>query len=137
MADITITASSVAKGANAVIENKFAGATITAGQSLYLDAEDGLVKLFDANSATVAARSLYGIALNGGATGQPIAVQRGGTITIGGTAPSGVVFVGSAANPGGICPSLDLTTGHYTNIVGIGQGNSQIKLGLLDGGVSA
>lgn len=136
MADITITATSVAKGTSAVIENKFAGATITAGQSLYLDSADGLVKLFDANSATAAARSLYGIALNGGSTGQPIAVQRGGTITIGGTATAGVVYVGSAT-AGGICPAADLTTGHYTNIVGIGLGSSQIKLGLLDGGVAA
>lgn len=135
MADLTITATSVVKGTGATTETLFAGAAITAGQSLYKDASDAnKAKLTDADSATAAARVFYGIALNGAASGQPVVVQTGGIITIGATVAVGVAYYLSDS-PGGICPFADLESGDYPTIIGIGVSTTQIKIGPLAAGV--
>ena len=131
MAAITITAANVVKGADAVVSNGIGGATITAGQTVYLDAADGKFKLFDADSGTVAARSLVGIALNGCADGQPLAIQTGGDITIGGTVVKGTVYVGGAT-AGAINPAADLVSGWYVNIVGVATSASVVRLAIRD-----
>lgn len=135
MADLTITATSVLPGTGAITEKLTAGAAITAGQSVYKDASDGnKAKLFDADSATAAARSFYGIALNGAASGQPVVVQTGGNITIGATVAVGVAYYASDT-PGGICPFSDLESGDYPTIIGIGISTTQIKIQPIAAGV--
>lgn len=135
MADLTITATSVVKGTGAITETLIAGATITAGQVVYKDTSDNnKAKLCDADSATAAARSFYGIALNGAASGQPVVVQTGGTITIGATVAVGVAYYMSDV-AGGIAPFADLESGDYPTIVGIGVSTTAIKIGPLAAGV--
>jgi hypothetical protein len=56
MAALTITAASVLAGSNASTENGTAGATITAGQVVYLDEATGKYGLADCNSATLGVR---------------------------------------------------------------------------------
>ena len=51
MADLTITAANVIRGANAVITRGTAGAAITAGQIIYADASDAF-QLADADAFT-------------------------------------------------------------------------------------
>lgn len=70
MANLTITAASVLPGANAKIAQGIAGATITAGQVLYLDPADNKLKLASAGAAATA--SPVGIALQGAANGQRV-----------------------------------------------------------------
>jgi hypothetical protein len=124
IADITITPGSVVPVAGYISENGTAGATITAGQVVYLDSSDSKYKLADSNSATAAVRAAYGIALHGGSNGQPMQILRSGDITIGATVAVGTVYVLSAT-PGGIAPAApgvtDLVTGMYTFVIGIGQ----------------
>ncbi len=119
MADLTITAASVVKGSNAKIENGILGATVTAGQVVYKDTTDSnKFKLADNDDATALVRTPSGIALNGGADGQPVQVQSAGQITIGATVVVGTVYHLSDT-PGGIGPVADLTAGDYVVTLGI------------------
>lgn len=139
-ADVTVTAASVARvtGTGTETDTKittgYAGATITAGQVLYKDTSAGTWKLADANLSAAAGRS-EGIALNGAATGQPIAVATGGTLTGGFTATVGTIYVLSA-NAGGIAPAADLASGWRTGVVGVGLTSTTIGLVLYSSGVA-
>lgn len=134
MADLTITATSVVKGTGAITASEIAGAAITAGQTLYKDPADNKVKLYDADGASAAIRTFYGIALNGAATNQPVTVLTDGPITIGATTAVGVAYYGSDV-PGGICPFADLESGDYPTIIGIGISTTQIRVRPLAAGV--
>ena len=136
MADLTITAANVVPGTGAKKRTGTAGTTITAGQTVYLDATDNKYKLYDADSATAAVRALAGIALNGAANGQPLTVQYEGNITIGATVAAGVIYVGSDT-AGGIMPAADIETGDYVTVIGVGISTTQIKLAFIESGVAA
>ncbi len=136
MADITVTAANVQKGVDARIASGVAGATITAGQVVYIDTADaGKLKPVDSDSATAAARAPAGIALNGASAGQPVTFQNEGQITIGGTVTVGVLYVASDT-AGGIMPSADLETGDYVALIGIGVSSTSISLCLFNSGVA-
>ena len=134
MADLTITAANVVASANAVRESGTAGATITAGQLVYLDTTDMKYKLADNNGAA-ALRVPNGIALNGAANNQPLVIQKGGDITIGATMTAGVAYYLSDT-PGGICPVADLASGEYPCIIGIAKSASLLDVGIHPSGVA-
>ncbi len=126
MADLTITAANVAPGTNASIDRSYlAGATITAGQTVYLDTTTTTWKLADANLSQAAA-VLGGVALHGASSGQPLAVQTRGQITIGATVAVGTIYQLSAT-AGGIAPSADAVSGWYTSTLGVA-----ITTGIID-----
>jgi hypothetical protein len=134
MADISITAANVVPGSDAVRESGTAGATITAGQLVYLDTSDMKFKLADSNGAA-ALRVPNGIALNGASNGQPLSVQKGGDITIGGTLTAGIPYFLSDT-PGGLCPLPDIGTGEYSCIVGIAKSTSVLAVNIQPSGVA-
>lgn len=134
MADLTITAANVVASANAVRESGTAGATITAGQLVYLDTTDMKYKLADNNGAA-ALRVPNGIALNGAANNQPLVIQKAGDITIGATMTAGVAYYLSDT-PGGICPVADLASGEYPCIIGIAKSASLMDVGIHPSGVA-
>ena len=119
MADITVTAASVVPyaGANnpSVIARGTAGASITAGQSVYLDSATSTIKLADADASTAAAYGV-GIAMHAAGSGQPIQYITSGVFTPGATLVKGGVYTVSAT-AGGICPIADLTTGAHPCIL--------------------
>lgn len=133
MADVSVTATSVAVASDTVIERGFAGATITAGQTVYLSSS-GTWLLADANASATTA-NVQGIALNGAASGQPVAVAVGGSLNPGFTVTVGAVYVLSAT-AGGIAPVADLATGWYTGIVGVGITASNLRLIMFRAGVA-
>lgn len=135
MADLTITAANVAASGGAKTRTGIAGATVTAGQVIYLDTSDGRYKLADSDSATAAVRSPFGIALNGAASGQPLTVCTEGPVTIGATLTAGTVYYLSAT-PGGIAPVADLVTGDYPTIIGIATSTSVLKVKFQESGVA-
>lgn len=136
MADLTITAANVVSGAGAKIEHGTAGATITAGQVVYLDSlTTGKWLLADNNSATAAARSPRGVALHGASLNQPIAVQTEGPITIGATVTAGVAYYLSDT-PGGICVVADLASGEYPTVLGLATSASVLNLKIQSSGVA-
>ncbi len=136
MADLSITAANVVRSAtDAQTENGTAGATITAGQTVYKDeADSNKWKLADANASILTA-AVYGIALNGASNGQPLVVQTAGDITIGATLTVGAIYVQSGT-AGGIAPTADLVTGWYSFIIGIGKTASVMRLVLRGAGVA-
>ena len=134
MADISITAANVVPGSDAIRESGTAGATITAGQLVYLDTSDMKFKLADSNGAA-ALRVPNGIALNGASNGQPLSVQKGGDITIGGTLTAGIPYFLSDT-PGGLCPLPDVGTGEYSCIVGIAKSTSVLAVNIQPSGVA-
>lgn len=133
--DLSVTAANVVAGSDAITEQGFAGETITAGQVLYKDTSTNRWMKADSNAATALARTPTAIALNGAANGQPIGVQKSGTITIGATMTAGVTYYLSDT-PGGICPLADVGSGEYFAIIGIATTTGILKLSFNYSGVS-
>lgn len=135
MADLSITATAVLAGSGATTEHGTLGGTVTAGQVVYKDSADGLMRLADNNSGTAAARAPYGIALNGGATGQPVKVLRAGNLTLNAVLTLGVAYYLSDT-PGGICPVADLATGEYPTIIGLATSTTNLSVDIQASGVA-
>lgn len=136
MTDISITAANVARGDDAIVEQGTAGASITAGQAVYKDAADKRFKLSDADHATAAIRAVYGIALHAAAAGQPLTVQRGGDITIGGTLVAGTAYYLSSGTPGGIAPLADIAGGDDPILIGLAKSTSVLRIDVQDPNVT-
>lgn len=135
MTDISITAANVVAGAGSNVEHGTAGTTITAGQLVYRDSSTSKYGLSDSNSATAAVREVRGIALNGAALNQPLAILRSGPITIGGTLTAGVAYYLSDS-PGGLCPVADVGSGEYSVLVGIATSTSVLDVNIQASGVA-
>lgn len=145
MADISITASAVVPSSSAVVRSATAGATITAGQLIYLDTADtdaagiGKAKLSDANGAT-ALRVVDGIAVNGASAGQPVdyVVYDPALAVAASGLTANQVWI-SSATAGGIAPVGDLTTGWYLTVVAVVKSATTIFFrapGLVSGAAS-
>lgn len=136
MADLTITPANVTPGSGAVRASGTAGATIAAGQPVYLDSTDGKLKLAEADAAsnTQAVAAAVGIALHGASDGQPLAYQTGGRINIGATVAVGQVYCVSPT-AGGIAPVADVLAADYVTILGVGATASAIDLRLFPSGI--
>lgn len=130
MADLVITAASVVAGSGAIIDrNRNAGASLTAGQAVYLESSTSTYKLADCNSATAEVRTPVGIVLNACASGQPVAVLTKGPITIGATLTGGVAYYLSGT-AGGIRPVADNTTGDYPAIIGMASSTTVLVVNI-------
>jgi hypothetical protein len=82
MADLTVTAASVLWTSGSKISG-IAGASVTAGQALYLDSTTSTLKLAQADGTTAEAAAV-GIALHAAGTGQPLVyADQGSIINIG------------------------------------------------------
>jgi len=80
----------------------------------------------DASSTT---RAAYGIALHAASSGQPLSIQRSGSITIGATLIPGMVYVLSNT-AGAICPHTDLISGDYFVEIGIATSTTVLLLSI-------
>lgn len=136
MADVTITAASVipSSGARRILKVIDTGVTVTAGQTVYVDATSGKLKLADADALATA--DALGIAENGGGAGQSInVVYEDNDFTAGGTLVVGETYVVSTT-AGGIAPIGDLASGDFTTILGIAKSASKLNLRLFVGGTA-
>ena len=129
MADITQTAASVAKGTNDQYSIGTAGETVVAGDVLYIKAADS--RLWKAVNSSAAAAAAVGVALCGGAAGQPIS----GTVTPGGTVVIGEIYCVST-NAGKFAPDADVTSGMFRTVLGIGKTATTIALDIHISGVA-
>lgn len=138
MADLSITAASVAQSSAATTVTAYlAGATITAGQVVYLSTANAwLLADCDAAATGNGVANVRGIALNGAASGQPLHVcTRDTAFTPGATLTAGEVYVLSGT-AGGIAPVGDLTTGDYTVVLGVAVSTSVLNLNPTAAGVT-
>lgn len=119
MADLSVTAANCVPGAGSVVDrHSDAGETIAAGKAVYLDPTTKKWLLADSNSATAAARTAQGIAVNSASLNQPLAVLKSGSITLGATLTANTAYYLSDT-PGGICPVADVGTGEYMCQIGL------------------
>ena len=120
MADFTITPAQVtAVGSTVTVKRGTAGVTITAGQTVYLDSADSLIKLADANGAGDI-HICVGIAMNGATANQPINYADSGQLTLTTGAALGAFGepVVVSATAGGMASHDDLAAGWFSNILG-------------------
>lgn len=133
MADLVITAANVVKTSGVSVEGT-AGATITAGTPIRIDASDSneLKESDCTTSATTA--GVDGIALNNASDGQPLTyLKSGGVMNLGATLAVGKIYVLSTS--GGIAPVDDLTTADYTTVLGVATTTALITLAITASGV--
>lgn len=110
------------------------GATISAGQSVYLDAADSKYKLADSNASSATA-AIKGVAVTPGVDGGYGYVATGGSIILVGTtmAVGETYYVGATA--GTIVPDGDLTTNDYVSRIGTGASATQLDLSVKATGI--
>lgn len=132
MADLSPVAANVLGSSDQRVDKSYlAGATMTAGQAVYLDTTQTPPRWELAQcdgSALEAGSAGVGVAQHGASNGQPLAVQVGGEIDLGLTATEAVVYVISNT-AGNIMPVTDLVTATwYCTILGVGNGDGNIDL---------
>jgi hypothetical protein len=129
MADISITAANVVASATAVIRKEYNfGATVTAGQLVYLDTSNKW-QLADADAAATGngITDVRGIALCGGANNQPAAVVvEDSDFTPGGTLTNGTAVYGSD-NAGAVTHDVP-STSSYPVVLGVAKSTSKLVL---------
>lgn len=134
MADLSPVAASVVATSGYSYIDVVAGASIVRGNLCYLNASNQAA-LVQADG-TVTEATIAGVALNDAATGQPIRLQTGGSITIGATVAKGTLY-GASATAGAIAPSTDIvTTGYYRSILGIASTTGIITLNIWNTGIT-
>jgi hypothetical protein len=139
MANLSITAGNVLKGANAKTRTGVAGTTITAGQVVYESVSGGVAKLFLADAdASAAASNVVGIALHGAADGQPLTYvyedddfTPGGTLDLSAAGADGVYVLSATA--GAIAPVGDLAAGMYPVILFIAKSTTKAVMKITRG----
>jgi len=133
MADIVVTATSVAPSTGALRLTKIASVAIAAGEAVYLVAATDQLALAD-NDLSSAAATGIGIALNSCAANQPCAYQYGGNITLGAVLTLGTTYILSSA-AGGIAPIADQGSSDYVTILGVASSTSVLNLGINATGI--
>jgi hypothetical protein len=128
VADLSITAANVIPQSNANIIPGTAGATITAGNTVYYDSGSGTYKLALC-SAVAASATLIGIAMNGASSGQPVDVMISGDVAIGATVIEGTGYYLSG-NAGMISTTAITTSTFYPSFVGMAINTTTIRLAI-------
>lgn len=129
MADIAITAASVAVSSQAVIRKEYSFAvTVTQGQVVYLNSNSQWALCdTDASANGNGLTDLRGIALNSGSVGQPASVCTfDPAFTLGGTVVNGTPYYLSPT-AGGITATTP-TTANYPVFLGIATGTTKLVL---------
>lgn len=110
------------------------GGTVTAGMPVRRQTDGTWIA---STNASAAGSEVHGIALSGGATGQPFTYQLpGGNINLGATLSVGKIYVLSAS--GAISPVDDVATSDYMTVLCIAISASLCKLGVVNsGGIQA
>jgi hypothetical protein len=137
MVDLVITPANVKYGADSSIERDgLAGATILAGQVVYLNQTTGRLGLADNNAPSPPEIKLpRGIALHGASLDQPLAILRAGDITIGATLVAGTdYYLGDT--PGGICPRADVIASESVTLIGLATSTTVLRVNIQASGVT-
>lgn len=138
MAALSVTAANVLmSSAGTFLSQYTAGATITAGQFVYLNSSSQWA-LLDTDASTgpgCGVNDVRGIALDGAASGQPLVVCiKDPSFTTGATMTNGITIYGSTT-AGGITMADIPTTAAYPVILGVAISTTKINLNSIASGV--
>lgn len=114
------------------------GATVAAGQCLYLDTSDNEYKLAisDSGSATTTTANASAIAMTPGVDGGYGIIATGGSIIlVGTTAAVGEQYMVSNT-AGGIAPDADIGAGDYVTQIGVATTTTTLKLNFNATGIT-
>jgi hypothetical protein len=133
--DLAITASQVIAGRDAEYFQGTAGATLVAGQAVYLENLSQQLKLSASDAGSAVKAVVKGITLHGASDGQPCRIITSGTLDVGAAAAPavGMEYVASDT-PGGICERDEIQVGWYTTIIGVGGENHTLLLSIFPSG---
>jgi hypothetical protein len=135
MGDISITAGNVIADADGLrTEQGIAGATLTAGMVIKYNPSTKKWDIADGD-LPILLTDKVGICLTTSSLDQPVVVQLGGTLAIGGTAAAGVEYAISL-NAGLIALEGDVTQGKYKTRLAQGISATKIRLGICITGVA-
>lgn len=136
MAEISITASAVAPVADSTrTENRVAGATIAAGQWVYLDTANNSVAKLAQGDGTALEATVSGMALNSAVSGQPVQIATGGQVTVGSVVAAGIFyFVSSTA--GNMELFTDVASTEKTSLVAYGASATVIEILIRNTGIA-
>ena len=136
MADVSVTAASVAFSTQAVIRREYTfGETVTVGQVVYLNSSNQWMKT-DSNAGTSGnlLTDLRGIAVAAGNLNQPAAVCTSDPgFTVGGTIVNGTSYYTS--NTAGAISNTVPTTGDYPTFLGLAKSTTVLNLNPIATGV--
>jgi hypothetical protein len=110
------------------------GATIAAGQPVYLDASDSKYKLADSNASSTTA-TIRGVAMTPGVDAGYGYVATGGSIILVGTTMAVGETYYAGATAGTIVPDADLTTADYISRIGTAATTTQLDLAIRATGI--
>jgi hypothetical protein len=133
MADLTITAANIIPVSGYSEYQGTAGATITAGQVVYLDS-NSLLQLADNNGAAALA-TVKGIALHAALANQPLKIIIAGSLGFGAILTAGNFYYLSET-AGAICPWGDLGAGERVSQIGYASTTSNMVLNIVNTGVA-
>ncbi|MEP7286962.1 MAG: hypothetical protein ABI947_14490 [Chloroflexota bacterium] len=139
MADLTISTPGavVPANANTTIVRGTAGATITAGQTLYADSTSNY-SLKPAANTNASTAAVVGVALNAASTGQPVDYAAAGDVTFEASLfTTGTVYIlGLAAGKISMAADIDITSNtRYATILGVSTSATNLRLGIVASGV--
>lgn len=129
MADLSQTATSVI-GYGPRLEGVLGG-TVAAGMPVRKSSGAFIA----ATDASAAGAAVEGIALSGGAVGQPFIYQKSGNINLGATVAAGKIYV--LSTDGGVAPVDDIAGTEFVTVLGVGISTSLVKMGIVVSGVAA
>lgn len=135
MADISVTAANVIAASTANTATGTAGATVTAGQIVYLDASDRKYKLVDADNLPAAGVTAVFMALNGASDGQPLKVLKGGSVALGSVLTAGTAYYASDT-AGGFGPVADQGSGDDVILIGVASSATTLLFKPIISGVT-
>jgi hypothetical protein len=135
MADIAIVGNDVLAMPGSIQTSGICGGVANAGDVMYQSPDDGQWRRAANNSATNGARIPSGIALNGAATGQPLALLTDGNLTVTAVLNSGTAYYLSV-NLGKMCPRTDLVAGMDVCLVGIAKTTTVLTVDFVVPGVT-
>lgn len=132
--DIPVTPNSVI-ATNAITAYGTAGASISAGQTVYADPIAGLqIKPAHAYMFTEAT-NVIGVALNTAGIGQPVAYAVSGDVTFNNIFTPGTTYLLSDVNPGALIPDNLLMPGDVGCVVGIATSPTNLRIHVNSSGV--
>lgn len=124
-ADLSQTATSVV-GYGDQLQGRLGG-SVTAGMPVRKQSDGTFIA---STNATSAGSQVDGIALTGGASGQPFIYQKGGNINLGATLSVGKIYVLSAS--GAISPVDDVVATDYITVLCVAISTSLCQMGIVN-----
>lgn len=126
-ADLSITPASFVPSINAVYQEGLAGATVTAGQPVCLNAATKRYVLADSDDADKI--GVLGLAAHGASAGQPLRiVTEDSDLTLGATLSMSVPVYVLGSTAGGIAPSADISVGEYPIVLLVAKSTTKCVL---------